>query len=217
MARGILAIWHDIAPEQEADTLDWYDREHHFERLDIPGFLNVRRYQAEPGASPQLFIRYETENPGVLASAAYLDRLNQPTPWTLRCQPQFRNNSRTVCERVETFGRAEGGVAITVRLTDQKFAPSLRDAAFRIAETPGILGWERWVADVERSVIPTREKQLRGGEDRYIGSVAVFHARGTAEAAACLAALQPTLAGLDAGSVQAGIYRLAFAANNFVS
>ena len=76
---------------------------------------------------------------------------------------------------------------------------------------PGILGWEHWLADLGRSTIPTREKQLRGDEDRYAGSVLVFHARGVPEAEACLVALRPLL---PAGAAQPGLYRLAFAASN---
>ncbi|ODT55071.1 MAG: hypothetical protein ABS59_04395 [Methylobacterium sp. SCN 67-24] len=135
MGCGILAIWHDIVPEHQTDVLFWYDREHHFERLAVPGFRSVRRYQAEPGTSPQLFIRYETESIATLSAPAYLERLNQPTPWTLRCQPQFRGNSRTVCERIESHGGAEGGCAVTIRLAGPMSA-ELRQAIGRANAGP---------------------------------------------------------------------------------
>jgi hypothetical protein len=214
MGCGILAIWHDIVPEHEAEVLGWYDKEHHFERLAVPGFRNVRRYHAEPGTAPRLFIRYETDDPGVLASPAYLDRLNHPTPWTLRCQPQFLNNSRTVCERIETHGGAEGGCAVTVRLS-RPLGEEERQAIVRIAEARGVLGWERWTADLQRSTIPTREKQLRGGEDRYVDTVVVLHMRGPEEAAGCLDRLTPIVVDASQGSALIGAYRLAFAADDF--
>ena len=214
MGCGILAIWHDIVPEHQTDVLSWYDREHHFERLAVPGFRSVRRYQAEPGTSPQLFIRYETESTATLSAPAYLERLNQPTPWTLRCQPQFRGNSRTVCERIESHGGAEGGCAVTIRLAGPMSA-ELRQAIGSACELPGALGWERWAADLQRSTIPTREKQLRGGEDRYAATILVLHTRGTEEAAACLAIMSPALAMEPQGTTLTGTYRLAFSASNF--
>jgi hypothetical protein len=212
MPRGILAIWHDVVPEHSAATLAWYDNEHHFERLGVPGFRSVRRYHAE-GGGPFLFIRYETDNVGILSSPAYLERLNQPTPWTLRCQPQFRNSSRTVCRRVERIGAAEGGYAVTIELNAQAEQPDWRAGAEAASTVPGILGWEHWAADLDKSAIPTREKQLRG-EDTHVAEVIVLQARGRDEAEAGLKAFtvaSPTEATLLR---RAGIYRLAFAASN---
>lgn len=212
MPQGILAIWHDIVPEHTVEVLNWYDNEHHFERLAVPGFRNVRRYHAMAGFSPQLFIRYETETVGVLSSPAYLERLNQPTPWTLKCQPQFRNNSRTVCERIEAQGRAEGGVVLTVRLNGSKPLDRWKEAAIKAAATAGVLSWEYWVADIQRSTIPTREKQLRGEADIYAGAVLVFHARGLEEGRSCLTALDSVLGDGTSDLRQLGLYRLAFSA-----
>jgi hypothetical protein len=212
MSRGVLAIWHDIVPEHEVEVLNWYDNEHHFERLAVPGFRNVRRYHAVAGSSPQLFVRYETDATDVLSSPAYLERLNQPTPWTLRCQPQFRNNSRTVCERVEAQGHAEGGVVLTVRLNGPKPPERWRGAAAKAAANVGILGWEYWIADIKRSTIPTREKQLRGESDLYAGAVLLFHARGVEEGRACLTVFNSVLDDETPDLRQAGIYCLAFSA-----
>jgi hypothetical protein len=38
MANGILAVWSDIESSAEADYNAWYDREHMFERLEVPSF-----------------------------------------------------------------------------------------------------------------------------------------------------------------------------------
>ena len=109
--RGILAIWHDIDTGQSDAVLDWYNNEHHFERLSVPGFRMVHRYSAVEGA-PHLFINYETDDVSVLSSPAYLERLNAPTPWTLTSQPHFRNNSRTVCHRSFAWGRPRAGMSV---------------------------------------------------------------------------------------------------------
>ena len=42
------------------------------------------------------FMTYETEDPGVLGSAPYLTRLNDPTPWTRHSVARFRNGVRTI-------------------------------------------------------------------------------------------------------------------------
>jgi hypothetical protein len=216
--RGILAIWHDIVPEHASDVLSWYNAEHHFERLGVPGFISIRRYQAVQG-NPEFFIRYETKNVGVLSSEPYLVRLNNPTPWTLQSQPQFRNNSRTVCVRKSRIGEAEGGFAVTVRIEarDEESLSASWDwdaAADTLMSRLGIVSIELWEADRERSTIATKEKQLRGGEDRYVDSVVVVHATDQAaadQAATILLAALPT----DISSTaQVGIYRLSFLAQN---
>jgi hypothetical protein len=74
---GILAIWTDIAPEREADFNEWYWREHFPERLSLPGFRRGRRYRAITG-TPRYFAWYELDAPEILASPAYLERLDQP-------------------------------------------------------------------------------------------------------------------------------------------
>jgi hypothetical protein len=216
--RGILAIWHDILPEARADVLDWYDREHHFERLGVPGFRNVRRYHAIE-AGPALFIRYETDDADVLGSPGYLERLNAPTPWTLRSQPNFRDNSRTVCLREASIGAAEGGHVLTMRLIGARPL-----ALAELCDWPamsgglmcrhGILAVEVWRADPERSRIRTREKEIRGAEDVYVSAVLVIHA---SDPAALRALAAEGIAGLavPAGVTrETGLYELAFTAQN---
>jgi hypothetical protein len=215
---GILAIWHDIVPEHAEDVLDWYNREHHFERLGVPGFLNVRRYRAVQG-NPELFIRYETQDAGVLSSESYLARLNNPTPWTLQSQPQFRNNSRTVCIRKSSAGHAEGGFAVTVRIeANGESSDTIKwdwTAALEVlTNSRGIVGAELWEADRERSTIATKEKQLRGGEDRYVASVLVVHATDQASAEHALHSLQATLPESVRAAAQGAIYSLEFFAQN---
>lgn len=215
--RGILAIWHDIVPEYTSKVLAWYNAEHHFERLAVPGFISVRRYNAVQG-SPSLFIRYETQNVGVLSSEAYLARLNNPTPWTLQSQPHFRNNSRTVCTRRRRVGQAEGGYAVTVRL-DAESEPISSDLdwselADSLMNKDGIVGVELWQADRERSTIATKEKELRKSEDRYVGSVIVVHATDRDAAGEALDAALATLPVVVTKGAQSGIYQLAFFAYN---
>jgi hypothetical protein len=79
----MLGIWNDIDPGDEREFNDWYTREHLPERLAIPGFRRGRRYvrweDEQPSAQKYLTL-YETESVETLASAPYLDRLdNRPS------------------------------------------------------------------------------------------------------------------------------------------
>ncbi|MER3403797.1 MAG: hypothetical protein C4289_00305 [Chloroflexota bacterium] len=61
---GVLGIWHGIAPGAEWEVEDWYGRQHHAERLAIPGFLKARRYRAL-GEGPRIFSRYDLSEAAV--------------------------------------------------------------------------------------------------------------------------------------------------------
>jgi hypothetical protein len=224
-----LAIWHDVASEHWQDTIDWYDREHHAERVDIPGFLSARRYVAVD-AAPRLFIRYETENVDVLSSKAYLERVNNPTPWSLTGQRTIINNTRTVCQVTARAGRAEGGFALSLRLTpgeqdaDAKRGDAKRGDAKRLLrweefsanllERWGVLAVELWTADLDRTTIPSSEKRLRAVPDGVANVVVVVHATEVAPLRAALATdLAPDRLGDQWKDVSSGLYRLAFSLN----
>ncbi len=83
---GILAIWHDMVLEQEQALNDWYNKEHHAERVALEGFFSARRHIALE-ATPKFFVFYETTDPSVLETPAYLDCVNNPSSWTQRCMP----------------------------------------------------------------------------------------------------------------------------------
>ncbi|ETA53253.1 hypothetical protein [Ponticoccus alexandrii] len=213
--RGILAIWHDIEPDQTDAVLDWYNKEHHFERLAVPGFRMVRRYTAVEGA-PELFIHYETDGASVLSSPAYLERLNAPTPWTLQSQPHFRKNSRTVCHRSLAWGSAEGGFVGVLRILagDTPQPESLDEQAVQgaLADAPGVVGGEIWRSDRERSSIETREKQIRKGQDTYVDAVVVVHATDARAAGNAVERLRGALPSDLTARALTGIWQLSFRA-----
>ena len=141
---GLLAIWHDIDPDVEAEFHHWYREEHLAERVGVPGFLRARRYVAVAGG-PKYAALYETETPEVLTSAAYLARLNDPTPLSARMLALFRNTVRSVCQVRASLGLGIGGAMATVWLAPQDG----RDQALGgwLAETalPGLVASERVV------------------------------------------------------------------------
>ena len=107
LGKAALVIWHDPAPGIESDYNEWHSKEHMFERVGIQGFRRGQRAVAISGA-PKYFNFYEVDDLATLTGQPYLDRLNDPTPWTRRITPHMNNNSRTLCKVAASFGA--GGV-----------------------------------------------------------------------------------------------------------
>jgi hypothetical protein len=112
--KALVAIWNDIAPEMREDFFEWHPREHMVERLGIPGFLRGRRYSAVD-ADVEFLTLYELRDVEVLVSDVYKQRLNNPTPWSTKTLPAFRNNVRGACRIHFSEGYAMGGFVHTIR------------------------------------------------------------------------------------------------------
>jgi hypothetical protein len=126
---GAICIWNDITPEGREEFYAWHLAEHMPERVGIPGFRRGRRYIAiDAATNPEFFTLYETADPEVMTSAAYLARLNAPTPWTKKATQGFRNTSRALTRVRASFGPGAGGILATVRLAVR---PGKADAIVR--------------------------------------------------------------------------------------
>src|SRR5438128_1597999 len=160
--RGIVAIWHDIVLEGEPEFYEWHNREHMPERMGIPGFRRGRRYIAIDG-SPQFFCFYEGDDLSVVAGPEYLERLNNPSEWTRKMMPNFRNMSRSVCNLRYSEGAGEGGFIATLRFSAaKKNEDELCETVLpAVAKAPGIVALHWCVADGASSNIPTTEKTFR--------------------------------------------------------
>lgn len=169
---GAVAIWHDITPSGRDNFYAWHGNEHMLERVSIPGFLRGRRYVSIKGA-PEFFNLYETESPETVRSAAYLKRLNHPTPWTLKSLPDFRNVSRSLCAVALSLGPGGGGLIGTVRYSvrDGQEEEHQRYLASKLlpqlAQTNGVAGCHLLRADQAASAVKTIEKNVRT-EDNLI-------------------------------------------------
>jgi len=128
----------DIAPEAVAEHDDWHTHEHFPERLAIPGFRRGSRWIAREGG-PRYFVMYEVERLETLASAAYLERLNHPTPWTAKMMPHYRGMTRGLCAVTGSFGAGLGGAALLARFKPE---PG-KEAALR-----------RWLLEEELPALP---------------------------------------------------------------
>ncbi|MEA2929433.1 MAG: hypothetical protein QOG38_1861 [Hyphomicrobiales bacterium] len=170
-AQGVLAIWHDIRGGQESNFESWYKNEHFPERLAVPGFRLGRRYEAVSGA-PRYFCCYLVDTPATLGSAAYIERLNNPTPLTRAIMRDgFFNMNRTACRRVRRFGALWGAFSVTARFDapiEQDRAVSLLGA---LAGADGVARCEFW-AGADSGGAAATEESLRG-RDRRIAACAV--------------------------------------------
>ena len=101
---GLMAFWADIDRDYEPRFLEWHNCEHMPERVSVPGFCEGRRYRAL-GDTPRYLMMYLTESAEVLESDAYVERLNDPTPWTRESLSRFRSPSRNVYALLADRGR----------------------------------------------------------------------------------------------------------------
>jgi hypothetical protein len=109
-----MLLWFDIIPEQIVKHDDWHTREHFPERVGIPGFIRAQRWVGSaPGA--RYFVAYEVTDIDVLSSKPYLERLNNPTPWTKRIMLGYRGMVRGFCKRESGYGTVLGTTSVTLR------------------------------------------------------------------------------------------------------
>ena len=206
---GILAIWNDIDETVAADYEHWYQRQHLYERVSIPGFRYGRRYVAVDGA-PKFFTYYETDNPEVLTGGEYLARLNDPTPWTQSLMPHFRNVSRTVCRQAIAAGDQSGGWVACLSMS-APFAEGALDALRRelgrLESWPEIARVRVWQAHDADATAATDEAALRPEADTAIGAALVVEATDGGEAAACISSLHAAAGSLDTVG-ETGVYRI---------
>lgn len=111
-----MLLGFDVVPEAMAEHDRWHTHEHLPERLSIPGFLRGTRWCALRGA-PHYMVLYEVESLAALTSGAYLQRLNNPTPWTSALMPHYRGMTRGLCTVLGSFGLGLGHVGALVRFT----------------------------------------------------------------------------------------------------
>lgn len=217
LGKGALVIWHDPAPEVESDYNEWHSKEHMFERVGLPGFRRGQRAVAISGA-PRYFNFYEVDDVATLTSKAYLDRLNDPTPWTRRVAPHMHNNSRTLC-RVTASSGAGGVPAFWTMILLSPAADRadelrtwLADEVLpKLVEWPGILGAHLVEGERSTSGTDTVEKRLRGGGNEFVDWVILvggYDSEGLA-AVRSDALSDESLAGHGAASSRVrGVYRL---------
>jgi hypothetical protein len=167
LGQGAVAIWHDIAPEGRDAFYAWHGQEHMPERVGIEGFNRGRRFIAID-ADREFFNLYETADADVVKSAAYLARLDNPTPWTLSTVQHFRRVARSLCAVQVSTGEADGGVVATLRLAAEdaaeaaRLSESLAAMARALAPVEGVAAAHVLAADLAASGYANAEQRARG-------------------------------------------------------
>jgi hypothetical protein len=100
----------DVAPEAIAEHDEWHTHEHLPERLAIPGIHPRHALGGRAGAT-QVLRAVRVESLGTLASEAYLERLNHPTPWTSKMMLHYRGMTRGFCSIEASSGFGMGHAA----------------------------------------------------------------------------------------------------------
>jgi hypothetical protein len=215
--RAFLAIWHDVAAAGEAEFNAWHTRQHMPERVGVPGFLAGRRYADLSGSHQRYFTLYEGATLETFSSDGYRARLNNPTAWSIRSQPHFRNLTRAACVVVASLGRGFGGVLATLRFNLATgavvaFEAAAEKLACRIFARDGVTAVHLGVAALETTRIRTKETELRGQTEEDVFDAVIMVegiGRNDIEAAmdAARAMLHETVA---AGAEHCALYDLAY-------
>jgi hypothetical protein len=114
LGKAAMVLSFDVAADAIDEHDDWHTHEHFPERLSIPGFLRGTRWIAQQG-HPRYFVLYEVEEVATLASAPYLDRLNNPTPWAAKMMTQYRGMTRGFCTVTDSLGVGLGQTGLLIR------------------------------------------------------------------------------------------------------
>jgi hypothetical protein len=199
---GILAIFNNVAPGREAEFEEWFQHEHLAERIAVPGFLMGRRHEAISG-QPRYFNFYVTQSVEVLKSAAYLGRLDAPTPMTRTVMSEiFRDMIRTVCRRTFRLGVMRGTGVVTVRFGERRDETTLTAAIERLLRDKAVACGELWQAADPLEFPVSLEERLRGG-DRKIEMCLLVETLRVPEAEKIAAGLAN-----EFPSAEIGVYRL---------
>ncbi len=169
LGNAALAMWWDMAPEMKSEFEDWHSHEHFPERLGVPGFRRASRWTSASGGEG-IFVMYELTSHAILSSAAYVDHLNTPTPWSTRMMPHHRNMVRSQCHVLESWGGSAARCALTLRVSPlQDRAGDLREF-FRalgaaVIHRPGIVG-AHLLQHQSPPIAETTEQRIRNSADR---------------------------------------------------
>lgn len=156
LGTAAVTMWWHVAPEVRAEWEDWHSSEHMPERLAIPGFLRGTRWVAESG-EPSYFVLYEVANLATMTGGAYLERLNNPTPWSRKMMPHHRDMVRSLCVL-----RAGWGGGLPQTLATVRFSPREGEQP-KLPQRKGLTG-AHLLESQPMPGSPTTEQRIRGGD-----------------------------------------------------
>jgi hypothetical protein len=167
LGNAAVAMWWDILPPQREEFQEWHSREHFPERIGIEGFLRGSRWSNIDGGTG-FFVMYELASYEILTSPGYLQRLNNPTPWSTKMMPHHLHMVRSQCKLRSSFGAGLGQAVLTIRLSpaDGQARPLLawlEKLLAREAERRGIVAAHLLQTRTPEADM-TQEQKIRGGD-----------------------------------------------------
>jgi len=201
---GVLLVLNDVAEAAEEEFNRWYQQQHIPERLGVPGFNTARRYHAVDG-QPAYMAVYECESIEVLKSKVYLERLANPTDWTRKIMPSFRNMLRSACRETWSVGAGVGGGAFVVQCKPSQGRENAARRFVKATVAPGLMQsaclvrMALWEADAAITGGPSPEAILRGGADKSADWVLFLESYDPAKTASALEGKLSAAAATEAG------------------
>jgi hypothetical protein len=168
LGQAAVAMWWDIAPDKRDEFLDWHTHEHHPERMGIEGFQRGSRWSSTRDATG-FFVMYELAERATLLGSAYLERLNNPTPWSARLMPHHLGMVRVLADVICSEGAGIARCVLTVRLSpspgkEQALRQHLCELLPRLAQQRGVSGAHLLGAAPVKAESMTQEQRIRGGD-----------------------------------------------------
>ena len=216
---ALLALWHDIGQASRGEYMEWHTREHMPERLSIPGFTVGKRLINHDLDRYRYGTIYGGQELEVFRSPAYLERLNNPTDWSLRVQPAFRDFLRVACIRLQSRGVGEGGAVATVRLDfvhgsgESKLRAGADTLAQSLLAIKGVCCAHVALARTEVSGVRTRETELRPQmSEKRFDALVLAEGSGRPELEAVAGDIERAIAlsGCGVGNPATLVYNLAY-------
>ncbi len=169
LGSAAMLLSFDVVEEAIAEHDQWHTQEHLPERLSIPGFARGTRWVALSG-QPRYFVMYEVAQLATLSSAAYLERLDHPSPWTAKIMPYYRGMARGFCSVTRSFGLGIGHAGLLLRFkpatgTESSLRDWLLQDLARLPSTPGLGSAHLF----EGALTPqmTNEQRIRGADSGF--------------------------------------------------
>jgi len=151
LGTAAVAMWWDVPADAQREWEEWHSCEHMPERLAIPGFLRGSRWVS----GHSYFVLYEVAEIGTITTGPYLERLNNPTPWSRKMMPHHHNMVRALCLVRASHGQGMPQAMATVRFSRGENLPQLPSGK-------GVTG----AALLQAQPMPgiTEEQKIRGGD-----------------------------------------------------
>ncbi|WP_395689128.1 hypothetical protein [Caenimonas koreensis] len=208
LGQAAIAMWWDMAPAHRDEFEHWHSHEHFPERLGIPGFRRGSRW-ADATGGPGFFVMYELDDYATLSSPHYLERLNNPTPWSRKLMPRHSNMVRSLTRVLGSFGGGLGQSMLTLRLSPaagqgEALRASLCATLAALPLRPGLAS-AHLLQTQAPAIAPTQEQLIRGGVDPAADWIVLVNAYDAAAIALLLSGELCARALADAGAAGAPV------------